>query len=113
MVESIVEVDTWIGEIVEEIDRLGIAENTIVVVMGDNGPFMQYVRTSGQCDRIYRGGKGEHLVGGIRVNAFLRWKGVLVFGLVLGACAAGAPAARRGQLPPLLWVSRDMDSRSY
>jgi arylsulfatase len=40
--ESIVEVDGWIGEIVAEVDRLGIADNTIIVVMGDNGPFMQY-----------------------------------------------------------------------
>ena len=36
-------VDEWIGQIVKEVDKLGIAENTIIVVMGDNGPFMQYV----------------------------------------------------------------------
>lgn len=31
------------------------ADNTVVVVMGDNGPFMQYVDKSGQSDRIYLG----------------------------------------------------------
>ena len=46
--QSIVEVDRWIGEIVAEVDRLGIAENTIIMVMGDNGPFMQYAGISGQ-----------------------------------------------------------------
>jgi arylsulfatase len=77
MVESLVKVDGWIGEILDKIDDLGIAENTIVMVMGDNGPFMQYLDRSGQSDRIYRGGKAEHLEGGVRTNAFLQWKGVI------------------------------------
>ncbi|MHC5064101.1 MAG: sulfatase-like hydrolase/transferase [Planctomycetota bacterium] len=71
--ESIVKVDGWIGEILDKIDALGIADNTIVMLMGDNGPFMQYTDKSGQSDRIYRGGKAQHLEGGVRVNAFLRW----------------------------------------
>ena len=75
--ESIFKVDAWIGEILDKIDDLGIAGNTIVVVMGDNGPFMQYTDKSGQSDRIYRGGKAQHLEGGVRVNAFVRWPGVL------------------------------------
>jgi len=75
--ESIAKVDGWIGEILDKIEELGIAENTVVMVMGDNGPFMQYVNRSGQSDRIYRGGKAEHLEGGVRVNAFIKWKGVL------------------------------------
>jgi arylsulfatase len=75
--ESIVKVDGWIGEILDKIDDLGITENTVVVVMSDNGPFMQYLDISGQSDRIYRGGKAEHLEGGVRTNAFMQWKGVI------------------------------------
>jgi arylsulfatase len=75
--EAIVKCDDWVGEIVDEIDRLGIAENTIVVVMGDNGPFMQYRGLSGGDDRVYRGGKTQHLEGGVRVNAYVRWKGII------------------------------------
>jgi arylsulfatase len=71
--ETIVEVDSWVGEIVAEVDELGIADNTIIIVMGDNGPFMNYAGPSGQADRIYRGGKGDALEGGVRVNAFIRW----------------------------------------
>jgi len=71
--ESIVEVDGWIGEIVAEVDRLGIADHTIIVVMGDNGPFMQYAGIAGVSDRVYRGGKADVLEGGVRVNAYLRW----------------------------------------
>jgi arylsulfatase len=75
--ERIVEVDAWIGQIVDEVDRLGIAENTVIVVMGDNGTMTQYMGLTGASDRVYRGGKGEHLEGGVRVNAFVRWPGVI------------------------------------
>lgn len=78
--DSLVEVDQWVGEIVNEVNKLGIAENTIIIVMGDNGPFMQYAGPSGQSDRIYRGGKAEHLEGGVRVNAWVKWKGVIEAG---------------------------------
>ena len=74
---SIVEMDEWVGQILDEVEQLGIAENTIIVVMGDNGPFMQYAGPTGQSDRIYRGGKTEHLEGGVRVNAWVKWKGVI------------------------------------
>ena len=78
--ESIVKVDGWIGEILDKIDALGIADNTLVVVMGDNGPFMQYADKSGQADRIYRGGKADHLEGGVRTNAFIRWPAAIEAG---------------------------------
>lgn len=78
--ESLVKVDGWIGEILDKIDALGIADNTVVVVMGDNGPFMQYADRSGQSDRIYRGGKASHLEGGVRVNAFIRWPAAIEAG---------------------------------
>jgi len=82
--ETIVEVDQWIGEIVAEIDRLGIADNTIVIVMGDNGPFMQYAGIGGVSDRVYRGGKADVLEGGVRVNAYLRWPAAVEAGMTVG-----------------------------
>ena len=75
--DSLVRVDDWIGEIVDEVDKLGIAENTVIIVMADNGPFTQYRGLSGLDDRIYRGGKAEHLEGGVRVNAYVKWKGMI------------------------------------
>lgn len=71
--ETIVEVDEWIGNLVAEVERQGIADNTLIIVMGDNGPFMKYAGPSGQADRIYRGAKGDTLEGGVRVNAYVRW----------------------------------------
>jgi arylsulfatase len=84
MVESIVEVDTWVGEILAEIDKLGIADNTIVIVMGDNGPFMQYAGIGGTSDRVYRGGKADVLEGGVRVNAYMRWPAAIESGVSVG-----------------------------
>lgn len=78
--ESLVQVDDWIGEILDTIDELGLAENTIVIVMGDNGPFPQFRGLSGMDDRVYRGGKGDHLEGGVRVNAYVRWPGAIAPG---------------------------------
>lgn len=71
--EAIVEVDAWIGQIVQEVKRLGIEDNTLIAVMGDNGTMTQYRGLTGASDRVYRGGKGEHLEGGVRVNAFIKW----------------------------------------
>lgn len=80
MADILVEVDEWIGEIISEVNKQGIAENTIIMVMGDNGPFLQYEGPTGQSDRIYRGGKADHLEGGVRVNAWVKWKGVIEAG---------------------------------
>jgi arylsulfatase A-like enzyme len=40
-----------------ELKRLGIAENTLVVLMADNGP-MVHNGLPGMVDTLYRGGKG-------------------------------------------------------
>ena len=76
--------DQWVGEIIDEVDQLGIAENTIIVVMGDNGPFMQYAGPTGASDRIYRGGQGSapRAAGEMpcAVNAWIRWTGVIEAG---------------------------------
>ncbi|HID94298.1 MAG TPA: sulfatase [bacterium (Candidatus Stahlbacteria)] len=74
MVESMQQLDGWVGEILDELNTLGIADNTLVVLMGDNGPFLRgYEKITGMNDMIYRGGKADHLEGGVRVNAFARW----------------------------------------
>jgi arylsulfatase len=83
-VESLRQLDENIGEILATIDALGIADNTIVAVMGDNGAMMQAIPLSGFSDMIYRGGKGHTTEGGIRVDAFIRWPEVIETGSVAG-----------------------------
>jgi len=77
-------IDGWLGEIFDEVDKLGIAENTLVVLMADNGLMYHYEGTSGLTQLIYRGGKTNHLEGGVRVDAFARWPGVIEAGSAAG-----------------------------
>jgi arylsulfatase len=76
-VESMKQLDGWIGEILDEMDKLGVADNTAVVIMGDNGHFTKYSPGSGFTPMIFRGGKGDVLEGGVRVDAFARWPGMI------------------------------------
>jgi arylsulfatase A-like enzyme len=77
-------IDGWIGEIFDEVDRLGIADNTLIVLMADNGLMYHFEGTSGLTQLIYRGGKTNHLEGGVRVDAFARWPGVIEAGSAAG-----------------------------
>ena len=77
-------VDGYVGEILAEIDKLGIADNTLVVLMGDNGVMYQETGTSGYSEWIFRGHKGSSLEGGHRVGAFARWPGVIEPGSIIG-----------------------------
>jgi len=81
--ESMQELDAWIGEILTEVDKLGIADNTLVVVMGDNGHFTKYAPGSGFSPMIYRGGKTDTSEGGVRVDAFVRWPGLVEGGAMV------------------------------
>jgi len=83
-VESMKQLDGWIGEIMVEMETLGIADNTIVVVMGDNGHFTKYSPASGFTPLIYRGGKGDATEGGVRVDAFVRWPGMIEADSIVG-----------------------------
>lgn len=76
-VESMKLLDGWFGEIFTKMDELGIADNTIVVLMGDNGHFHKYSPGSGFTPMIYRGGKADTTEGGVRVDAFVRWPGMI------------------------------------
>jgi arylsulfatase len=84
MAEKLQLIDGWVGQLFDEVDRLGIADNTVIVFMADNGSFRQYAGMSGMSELIYRGGKAEHLEGGVRVDAFVRWPGVIEAGSAAG-----------------------------
>ncbi len=83
-VEKMKLVDQWIGELMTEMDVLGITESTLVIVMGDNGHFTKYSPQSGYTPMVYRGGKGDTTEGGVRVDAFVRWPGMIEADSVAG-----------------------------
>ncbi|MEP5321214.1 sulfatase-like hydrolase/transferase, partial [Marinobacter alexandrii] len=72
MADKLEVIDGWFGEILDEMDELGISDNTLVVFMADNGLMYHYEGTSGMSQLIYRGGKTDFTEGGIRVDAYAR-----------------------------------------
>lgn len=76
--EGLTKVDHFVGKLLDELKELGIAENTLVIAMADNGPMVHDPPPGlGMTDLIFRGGKGDHTEGGIRVPAFAWWPGVI------------------------------------
>ena len=61
------DLDTCIGELLTKLDELGIAQNTYVIFMSDNG---------GNTQNVLRGTKGDLGEGGIRVPLMVRGPGV-------------------------------------
>jgi arylsulfatase len=81
--EGIARLDDYIGKLMKELESLGIADNTLVVMMADNGP-MTHNGPPGMVETLYRGGKGDFLEGGVRVCAFARWPAVIEPGQIVG-----------------------------
>jgi arylsulfatase A-like enzyme len=76
-VESMQDLDKHLGDLFAALEATGKADNTVVVVMSDNGPMSQAMPESGYSQMIFRGFKGDTLEGGIRVNAYVRWPNVI------------------------------------
>ncbi len=84
MAEKLQELDGMLGEIFDRMEALGVAENTLVVLMADNGLMYHYEGPSGLSQLIYRGGKTNHLEGGVRVDAYVRWPAAIEAGSMVG-----------------------------
>ena len=83
--DSFGKLDAFVGQLMEELKKLGIAENTLVVAMADNGPMVHSPPPGwGMLPMIYRGGKGDFTEGGVRVPAFAWWPGTIQEGQVVG-----------------------------
>ena len=73
--ENFAIVDAFIQKVMDELKALGIAENTLLVAMADNGPMVYNPPPGlGMTETIFTGGKGDHTEGGVRVPAFVIWK---------------------------------------
>ena len=78
-------VDAFIGQVMDELTALGIAENTIVVAHADNGPMVHNPPNGlGMAETVFRGGKSDYWEGGIRVAAFAWWPGMIEPGSIVG-----------------------------
>jgi arylsulfatase A-like enzyme len=72
--------DEQIGTILDKLDELGIADDTIVMYSTDNGP--ENDTWPDGANTPYRGQKDSNWEGGWRVPCFIRWPGVIEPGSV-------------------------------
>ncbi|MFM8618007.1 MAG: sulfatase family protein [Opitutaceae bacterium] len=83
--DAILQFDWCVGEVTAALERLGLAEKTLMVVCSDNGPVMDdgYVdfalekRGNHRAGGPLRGGKYSVFEGGTRTPFIARWKGAV------------------------------------
>jgi arylsulfatase A-like enzyme len=99
--DGMVEHDMHVGELLDLLDELGIADNTLVMYSTDNGPHYNTWPDAGTTP--FRSEKNSNWEGAYRVPAFVRWPGRFPEGVTLNgivshedwlptfAAVAGAP----------------------
>jgi arylsulfatase len=92
--------DEQIGEMLNKLDELGIADNTIVMYSTDNGP--ENDTWPDGANTPFRGQKDTNWEGAWRVPAFLRWPGKIPAGSVLNGIVS-----HQDMLPTLLAAAGD------
>lgn len=75
--------DEWLPVLLKELKDQGVEENTLVILMADNGP-MTHHGPDGMNETLYRGGKGDAWEGAVRVPFMTRWPGVIQPNQIVG-----------------------------
>ena len=78
--DNLAYLDKQIGQLVAELDRLGLREKTLILFSIDNGTAQRSFTIGG---RQINGHKGTMMEGGVRVPLIANWKGVTPEGKVL------------------------------
>ena len=97
--DTMIDHDKLVGAVLDKLDELGIAENTIVVYSTDNGPHMNTWPDGGMTP--FRSEKNTNWEGAFRVPELIRWPGKIAAGLGLERdrpaprLAADVPRRRR------------------
>lgn len=110
--DVIAELDWSVGEVIGTIDRLGLADRTLIIFLSDNGPWLVKGDHSGSAGPL-REGKATAFEGGHRVPAIARWPGRIPAGAasdVLATAMDVLPTVARlaGASPP---ADRVLDGR--
>lgn len=79
--DAIVQADWCVGQILDSLERLGIADNTLVIFSSDNGPVTNDGYEDQSLERLgdhkiagpLRGGKYSSFEGGTRIPFIVRW----------------------------------------
>ena len=82
--DALAEVDWIIGNVVAELEKQGVANNTLILFTGDNGPWMVRGKSGGSPGLFYgrtagywNTGKGSTWEGGIHEAGFAHWPGMI------------------------------------
>ena len=100
--DGMVEHDGHVGQILDKLDELGIADNTIVMYSTDNGAETMSWPDGGTIP--FRGEKNTNWEGGYRVPCVIRWPGVIKPGTINNEIAA-----HEDMLPTLMAAVGDRD----
>jgi len=84
--DGMVEHDMHVGELLDLLDELGIADNTVVLYSTDNGPHYNTWPDAGTTP--FRSEKNSNWEGAYRVPAFVRWPGRFQEGVTLNGIVA-------------------------
>jgi uncharacterized sulfatase len=79
--DVIQEIDWSVGQILQALRELQLAENTLVFFTSDNGPWLPF-KTHGGSSGPLRHGKGTTWEGGVRTPAIFWWPGTVRPGVV-------------------------------
>jgi arylsulfatase len=70
--DVVTELDWSVGEILQTLTDLDLEQNTLVIFMSDNGPFLSYGDHAGSAGSL-REGKLTAFEGGVRTPCLMRW----------------------------------------
>ncbi|MFC1681270.1 arylsulfatase [Pseudomonadota bacterium] len=100
--DGMAEHDGMVGELLDKLDELGVADNTIVMYSTDNGAEVFSWPDGGTT--MFRNEKATQWEGGFRVPTAIRWPGVIEPGTVVNEIAA-----HEDMLPTLLAAAGDTE----
>ncbi len=84
--DAMMELDWEVGELLNKLDELGVADNTIVMFTSDNGAEIFSWPDGG--NHPFRGEKGTTYEGGFRVPMLVRWPGTIKPGTIMNEIMA-------------------------
>lgn len=113
--DAIVQFDWCVGELLQALDRLGLARNTMVLLTSDNGPVLDDGYKDGAVEKLgnhkpagpWRGGKYSAFEAGTRMPFIVRWPGRVKPGVSTALVSQVDLAASLSALVGQRWPAND------